>query len=189
MLTAMSDTQWPRYIVFQQDEQGAPYHYDGSVHAPDAELALLNARDVFTRRPACTGLWVVHADRIFARTVEELAADPGLSAGSADSGSREPYSVFQKHDHKGVHSFVGEVEADSPVEAMRAALMAYPDENAIVWWVCPSKAIARSSRDDVDGLFQMSDSPRFYREQAEFKTLSALRKQQATPGEKTVDAG
>ena len=170
------DTQWPRYIVFQQDGPGAPYHYDGSVHAPDAELALLNARDVFTRRPECVGLWVVRADHILARTAEELACDPAWADQVGSSGENEPYTVFQKRDHKGVHSSIGEVEAASPEDALRQALRTFADDRVIVWWVCSSRAITRSSREDLDALFQMSDLPRFYREQDEFKTLTALRK-------------
>lgn len=170
------DTQWPRYVVFQQDAPGAPYHDDGSVHAPDAELALLNARDVFTRRPSCIGLWIVRADRIFARTAEELAADPAWADQPSSSGEAEPYTVFQKRDHKGVHASVGELLAASPEDALRQALRQFADARVLVWWVCATRAITRSSREDLDGLFQMSGAPRFYREQDEFKTLTALRK-------------
>jgi ring-1,2-phenylacetyl-CoA epoxidase subunit PaaB len=182
------DTQWPRYIVFQQDGPDAPYHYDGSVHAPDAELALLNARDVFTRRPNCIGLWVVSADYILARTAEELADDPAWIDQPGPPGESEPYTIFQKRDHKGVHSSVGEVAASSPKDALRRALKAFPDDRVIVWWVCPSRAITRSGRDDIDALFQMSDAPRFYREQDEFKTLTALRRAAGKNGDETPDA-
>jgi ring-1,2-phenylacetyl-CoA epoxidase subunit PaaB len=182
------DTQWPRYIVFQQDEPGAPYHYDGSVHASDAELALLNARDVFTRRPDCIGLWVVRADRVFSRTIEELAADPAWAVQPELPGETEPYTVFQKRDHKGAHSSVGEVEATSPEGALREALRAFPDEKVTVWWVCPSRAITRSAREDIDALFQMSDAPRFYREQDEFKTLTALRRAAGKNGDNAPHA-
>src|SRR5690606_36949825 len=71
------DTQWPRFEVFQQVRPDTPFHNVGSVHAPDAELALQNARDVFVRRPQTVTLWVVPADRILMKTREELAAEPG----------------------------------------------------------------------------------------------------------------
>lgn len=150
-------------------------------------MALLNARDVFTRRPSCTALWVVRADRIFARTAEEIAADPDLSGLDTAPGVSEAYAVFQKRDHKGVHAYAGEVTASSPAEAMRQALETYPDPKVVVWWVCPSKAITGSSREDADSLFQMSEY-RFYREQDEFKTLTALRRFSAQMGDKSPDA-
>jgi len=37
----------PLWEVFTQEKQGAPHEHAGSVHAPDAELALQNARDVY----------------------------------------------------------------------------------------------------------------------------------------------
>ena len=68
----MMDSQWPRYEVFQQDREGRPHRNVGSVHAPDPEMAMQNARDVFVRRPACLSLWVVPAGAIFSKTAQEL---------------------------------------------------------------------------------------------------------------------
>jgi len=60
------DTQWPLWEVFVQPASGEPHVHAGSVHAPDAELALLNARDVYARRGPVAGLWVVESARITA---------------------------------------------------------------------------------------------------------------------------
>jgi ring-1,2-phenylacetyl-CoA epoxidase subunit PaaB len=68
----MTDTQWRRFEVFVQEKVGEPYQNVGAVHAPDAEMALQNARDVFVRRPECVSLWVVPAEMIFAKTAQEL---------------------------------------------------------------------------------------------------------------------
>lgn len=38
----------------------------GSLHAPDAEMALRNARDVYTRRQEGVSLWVVPSAEIVA---------------------------------------------------------------------------------------------------------------------------
>src|SRR5690348_12991409 len=100
----MTDTQWPRYIVFQQAKTGEPHQYAGSVHAPDAEMAIMNARDVFVRRPACVSLWVVPAGAIFAKTAEELAENSGLLNGFEDQSKIcERYCVFQKASQKGTY--------------------------------------------------------------------------------------
>ncbi len=65
------------YEVFKQDRPDGPFRNVGSVHAPDAELALVNARDVFARRPSCVALWVVPDDAILRRTAEELTREKG----------------------------------------------------------------------------------------------------------------
>ena len=66
------DSQWPLWEVFIQSKSGQPYKHAGSVHAADKELALLNARDVYTRRNEGTSIWVVPAEYIVASTPEEV---------------------------------------------------------------------------------------------------------------------
>ena len=61
-----NETQWDLWEVFTQEGQGAPHEHAGSVHAPDAELALQNARDVYARRGGVVSLWVVPAVAITA---------------------------------------------------------------------------------------------------------------------------
>jgi ring-1,2-phenylacetyl-CoA epoxidase subunit PaaB len=69
----MSDSNnWPTWEVFTQKSQGAPHEHAGNVHAPDAELALLNARDVYSRRNEAISLWVVPTKSIVASTPEDV---------------------------------------------------------------------------------------------------------------------
>ncbi|HRO90576.1 MAG TPA: phenylacetic acid degradation protein, partial [Promineifilum sp.] len=115
--------QWLKYEVFKQDRPGGPFHNVGSVHAPDAEMALMNARDVFARRPACVALWVVADSAIERRTAEELA---GAQAGEGERGTENSvqYAVFSKQSQRQTMTYVdyvGEVAAHSPNEAMRLA--------------------------------------------------------------------
>lgn len=65
----MSDTtekKWPSWEVFIQSKGGAPHEHAGNVHAPDKEIALQNARDVYSRRNEAISLWVVPTDQITA---------------------------------------------------------------------------------------------------------------------------
>ncbi len=57
--------------VFTQEKPGAPYEHAGSLRAPDKELALLNARDVYSRRNEAINIWVVPADAITASTPDD----------------------------------------------------------------------------------------------------------------------
>ena len=45
---------------------GLAHRHVGSVHAPDAELALAHARDTYTRRQEGVSLWVVPSAEIVA---------------------------------------------------------------------------------------------------------------------------
>jgi ring-1,2-phenylacetyl-CoA epoxidase subunit PaaB len=64
-------TEWPVWEVFAQHEWGKPHEHCGSVHAPDAELALQNARDVYARRFNVKSLWVTPATAITATTLSD----------------------------------------------------------------------------------------------------------------------
>ncbi|MBP6826302.1 MAG: 1,2-phenylacetyl-CoA epoxidase subunit B [Saprospiraceae bacterium] len=60
------DSQGPIWEVFVQQKTGQPYRHAGSLHAFDKEMAIENARDLFTRRGESSGLWVVPAEAIIA---------------------------------------------------------------------------------------------------------------------------
>lgn len=66
-----NDTQWTLWEVFVQYKKGRPHEHVGSLHAPDAEMAILNARDVFARRDHLESIWVVPAVNISASRKEE----------------------------------------------------------------------------------------------------------------------
>ncbi len=61
-----SDSQGPVWEVFIQTKPGMPFKHAGSVHAYDKEMAIENARDLYTRRNEGNGLWVVRAEDIVA---------------------------------------------------------------------------------------------------------------------------
>lgn len=45
---------------------GLEHRHAGSVHAPDAQIAVRHARDIYTRRMEGVSLWVVQSSEIFA---------------------------------------------------------------------------------------------------------------------------
>ena len=69
--TQVNDQSWPLWEVFAQVKWGKPHEHCGNVHAPDAELALQNARDVYARRASVKSLWVVPSEAIHASKLED----------------------------------------------------------------------------------------------------------------------
>lgn len=61
---------WPLWEVFVRQRRGLNHVHSGSLHAPDAETALQNARDVYTRRVEGTSIWVVPSAAITASDPE-----------------------------------------------------------------------------------------------------------------------
>lgn len=68
------NNQWPLWEVFIQSKTGLPYKHAGSVHAPDKEMALQNARDVYTRRGEGNSIWVVLSENIVASNPDDQDA-------------------------------------------------------------------------------------------------------------------
>ncbi|HLF43192.1 MAG TPA: 1,2-phenylacetyl-CoA epoxidase subunit PaaB [Acidimicrobiia bacterium] len=55
----MTGGVWPMWEVFVRARRGVSHVHIGSLHAPDSETALQNARDVYTRRGEGVSVWVV----------------------------------------------------------------------------------------------------------------------------------
>ena len=60
--------------VFVRARRGLSHQHVGSLHAPDARMALRNARDVYTRREEGVSIWVVPASAITASSPDEKGA-------------------------------------------------------------------------------------------------------------------
>ncbi|RNL79785.1 1,2-phenylacetyl-CoA epoxidase subunit PaaB [Nocardioides marmorisolisilvae] len=57
--------------VFVRPRRGLAHTHVGSIHAADAELALRNARDVYTRRGEGVSIWVVPSGAVTASSPDE----------------------------------------------------------------------------------------------------------------------
>jgi phenylacetate-CoA oxygenase PaaH subunit len=176
----LTDTQWPRFEVFEQERPGQPHRNAGAVHAPDPEMALQNARDVFVRRPDTHSLWVVPADLILSRTAEELA-DTGVPDAEHSDGPAQRYLIFQKQTQRQAETFVthvGEVEASSARAALRLALDRFASPAVYVWWVLPEQVVIRSEAADTEPFFAPARDkpfrlPKTYHVQAQMRAVRA----------------
>ena len=75
---------WPLWEVFVRAKGGMSHRHVGSVHAPDAEIALRHARDTYTRRMEGVSLWVVPSASI-------IASDPGEDGAMFDPAEDKIY--------------------------------------------------------------------------------------------------
>lgn len=66
-----SGHDWPLWEVFIRSKNGLDHKHAGSLHAADAQMAIENARDVYTRRMEGVSIWVVESKHIVASNPEE----------------------------------------------------------------------------------------------------------------------
>jgi len=80
-------SDWPLWEVFIRSKQGLDHKHVGSLHATDAQMAIENARDVYTRRMEGVSIWVVESKHIHATKPEEAGE---LYEPAADKIYRHP---------------------------------------------------------------------------------------------------
>ena len=81
----------PMWEVFVRQRRGMSHGHAGSLHAPDAETALLNARDVYTRRSEGVSVWVVPSSAV-------TASDPDNAASMFEPFAEQPYRHATYYD-------------------------------------------------------------------------------------------
>jgi ring-1,2-phenylacetyl-CoA epoxidase subunit PaaB len=82
------------FEVFHQAKSGARHIHVGSVHAPNAELAILFAKEQFGRRSQTVNMWVVKTEDVISLSPEDVE----LFTTTPDKDFREAsgYKVMQK---------------------------------------------------------------------------------------------
>ncbi len=71
IVSSEAKSDWPLWEVFIRSKQGLDHKHVGSLHATDAQMAMENARDVYTRRMEGVSLWVVESKYIHASNPDE----------------------------------------------------------------------------------------------------------------------
>ena len=71
IMNNITASELPLYEVFIRSKNGLDHKHVGSLHASDAEMALTNARDVYTRRSEGVSIWVVKTTDITASNPED----------------------------------------------------------------------------------------------------------------------
>jgi len=84
--------------VFIRSNRGIDHKHVGSLRAPDAEMAMQNARDLYTRRMEGVSIWVVPSSQIIASDPDDKSVlfDP-----SEDKIYRHPtfYKLPKELEH------------------------------------------------------------------------------------------
>ncbi len=142
---------WPRWEAFVRQNGGLAHIHSESVHAPDAESALLNARDTYLRRVEGVSLWVAPAASVTAWESDSANNPPPASAAAAPS----LWEVFIRHRRGLAHLHAGSLRAVSPDDAIAKARNAFVtrDEGVSVW-VVPSEDIYAADPVEAAALFE-----------------------------------
>jgi len=160
-----ADGQLPRWEVFKQDSSNKAHAAVGSVHAADAEHALLMARSVFARRPSAVSMWLAPQWAVHEYTREQLAE--ALAAPGQQLAAPAHYLVFLKTSDRrtmAAYEHRGEVIASGANDALRAAV---PAELPLGVWLVEATAVIATDPADAEPWFAPATDKR-YKQQSEY---------------------
>ena len=188
--------QFGTYEVFHQKKEGAPFIYVGPVHAPEADVAFLFAKEQYSRRFACTGLWVVPTAAVTvtayvgdqesaydtlplvpkaASTNAAEAADDTAAEEAAYAAGEEDYDIFHLKKRGKAHQHVGKVRAASPAEALQVAKAVFGEQRPVAnVWAARAADMLRS--DDEDRDIWATTPEKKYRDAISYKVQDRIEK-------------
>ena len=70
-VVSSTENAWPLWEIFIRSKQGLDHKHAGSLHAADAQMAIENARDVYTRRQEGVSIWAVESKYIHASNPDD----------------------------------------------------------------------------------------------------------------------
>jgi ring-1,2-phenylacetyl-CoA epoxidase subunit PaaB len=170
--------QFQTYEVFVQKRENMPLAYVGPVHAPDLEVAFLYAKEQYSRRATCTGLWVVKTQHVqltpYAGDNESVYQQLNLGpVKETEGGPVQPFEIFHLKKRGKAHTHAGTVYATCYQSALAQAREQFGDQSPCVnAWVIPAEKMLRSTA--ADQAMWATTADKKYREPAAYKVLDKI---------------
>jgi ring-1,2-phenylacetyl-CoA epoxidase subunit PaaB len=147
---SLPDGGWPRWETFVRQNGGLAHVYSESVHAADAETALLNARDVYLRRVEGVSLWVVPAS-----DVHVWDSDSPEEPHETVTGASALWEVFVRHRRGLAHVHAGSIAATGADDAINKARKVYVTrQEGVNVWVAPAASVCAADPSAAEALFE-----------------------------------
>ena len=165
------------FQVFMQKKEGKNFEHAGIVHAPTIELALLYAKEQYSRRFTCSGMAVVETSKVLASPY----TDGGVSVyqlleGSPDDadGELEVFEVFHLMKRGKQHEHAGSVSACTVEEAFfRAKEELRPEKPVLNIWLVRRDDLLTVDEEDKDIWNTLPEKG--YRDAAAYKAGDKLK--------------
>ncbi|MBG8551940.1 phenylacetic acid degradation b [Hymenobacter guriensis] len=180
--------QFETFEVFHQKKDGAAYTYVGPVHAPSADVAFLFAKEQYSRRFACTGMWVVPTSAINLTPYvgDQESVYDGVSAivPTADAPAEpQEYAIFHLKKRGKAHTNVGLVRAASAADALYQAKLTFGEQRPVVnVWVLPWNEVL--TLDPADRDIWLTTPEKKYRDAIAYKVQDRIERFKLETGTK-----
>jgi ring-1,2-phenylacetyl-CoA epoxidase subunit PaaB len=166
--------QLPTYEVFVQAKEPRPFKHEGGVHATSIEMALIFAKEQYTRRGICSGIWIVSTKDIIVTDFTDNNIDIYDQFKGLNEGDGDEYSMFHMFKRGTQHSFAGVVKASSPEQALACAKNSIERKKPVLnVWLVKTADIRKTTEEDK--AMWATTPEKLFREAIDYKTSERLK--------------
>lgn len=162
--------QFGTFEVFVQPKEGKPFQHEGSVHAPNPEMAYILAKEAFTRRFLCASLSVADTKNVYVSPMTEgdINVYDIIPDVPGQNGPTQDYEIYHLLKRGKQHIQAGTISATTPQEALSLAKKKFKSDKTIfnVWVIC-TKDMRYTTAEEKD-LWQTLPDKKF-RDAADYK--------------------
>lgn len=166
--------QLPTYEVFLQVKEPRPFKHEGCVHATSLEMALVFAKEQYSRRGICSGIWVAATKDLIVTEYTDNATDVYDHFNSVGDCKGKEYSIFHMIKRGTQHSYAGIVNADSPENALGCAKSLIERKKPVLnVWLVETAAMLKTTEEDK-AIWETTPE-KLFREAIDYKTAEKLK--------------
>lgn len=166
--------QLPTYEVFIQVKEPRAYKHEGCVHATSLPMALIFAKEQFSRRGMCSGIWVVDTRDVMVTDYTDNESDVYDKLAGQPEGPGNEYAIFHMIKRGTQHSFAGTVKARSTEEALQVAKGEIERKKPVLnAWVIPMERLLKTALSDRE-MWETTPK-KLFREAIDYKTQEKLK--------------
>lgn len=147
-----AENQFETYEVFLEKKEGKPFEHVGIVHAPNDDMAFLYAKEQFSRRGSCTGMWVCATRKILVTrfTDNGQSVYEGIEVNTPENGAKA-FDIFHLYKRGKQHIHAGLVTANDHENALAAAkAILNTDKPVLNVWIIAKDDLLRIEGDFRD---------------------------------------
>ena len=158
------------FEVFVQPKENRPFQHEGIVHASDAEMAFVLAKEAFTRRFLCFSMYIVDTRHVFVSplTEDDQNAYDQIDDHFEKGTSQTQFEIYHLFKRGKQHQHVGQVLAGSHHEAMfNAKQVLKGDKQVFNIWAIKTEDIRFTKPEELDFWNTLPDKK--FRDASDYK--------------------
>ena len=162
--------QFGNFEVFVQPKEGKAFQHEGSIHAPNLEMAYVLAKETLTRRFTCSALAVVDTRNVFvsALTDDNHNVYDAVTEVIEPNSNEVNFEIYHLLKRGRQHIHAGQLKASTPLQALvRAKEIWCKGKVVFNVWAIRTQDIRTTTADEKEFWLTLPDKK--FRDASDYK--------------------